>query len=86
MVNSSLFRRIQLQLLMNLTARALGERPVRIWTHSNGEALKIYAVFTAQHLRTGADEVRLQCMNNEALKMGCLLRRLFFIRSTAQAQ
>lgn len=85
MVNSSIFRRIQLQLLMNLTARALGERPVRIWTHSNGEALKIYAAFTAQHLRTGADEARLQRMNSEALKMGCLLRRLFFIRSSAHA-
>ena len=86
MVNSSLFRRIQLQLLMNLTARALGERPLRIWTRPNGEALKIYAAFTAQHLQTGADKERLQRMNNEALKMGCLLRRLFFVRSSAKAQ
>lgn len=86
MVNSSLFRRIQLQLLMNLTARALGETPLRIWTRPNGEALKIYAAFTAQHLRNGADETRLQRMNNEAMKTGDMLRRLFFIRSTAHAQ
>ena len=33
-----------------LTARALGETPLRIWTRPNGEALKIYAAFTAQHL------------------------------------
>lgn len=86
MVNSSLFRRIQLQLLMNLTARALGETPVRIWTRPNGEALKIYAAFTAQHLQTGVDEARLQRMNVGALKKGRLLRRLFFIRNTAHAQ
>jgi len=86
MVNSSLFCRIQLQLLMNLTAHALGEKTVRIWTRSNTEALKTYATFTAQHLQTGASEVTLQRMNSEALKIGQLLRQLFFIHSTARAQ
>lgn len=86
MVNSSLFRRIQLQLLMNLTAHALGVKSVRLWTRSNAEALHTYATFTAQHLQAGADKVLLQRMNSEALKMGRLLRRLFFVRSTARAQ
>lgn len=86
MIHSPLFRRIQLQLLMNLTARALGERPVRLWIHSNAEALRLYAAFTAQHLHDGADEVRLQRMNNEALKMGRLLRRVFRIGSRSRAQ
>jgi len=86
MVNSSLFRRIQLQLLMNLTAQALGVKSVRLWTRSNAEALQFYATFTAQHLQAGADDVLLQRMNSEALKMGRLLRLLFFVRSTARAK
>ena len=86
MVNSSLFRRIQLQILMNLTARALGVKSVRLWTRNNAEALQIYATFTAKHLQTGADEVLLQRMNSEALKMGRLLRLLFFVRSKPRAQ
>jgi hypothetical protein len=86
MVNSSLFRRIQLQLLMNLTAHALGVRSVRLWTRSNAEALKVYAEFTAQHLQAGADDALLQRMNSEALKTGRLLRQLFFVHSTSRAQ
>jgi len=86
MVNNSLFTRIQLQLLMNLTARALGEKAVRLWTRPNAEALKAYAAFTSQHLQAGASEATLQRMNSEALKMGRLLRQLFFIYSTARAQ
>ena len=86
MVNSSLFRRIQLQLLMNLTAHALGVKSVRLWTRKNAEALRIYATFTAQHLQAGADEVLLQRMNIEALKMGRLLRLLFWVRNMSQAQ
>ena len=86
MVNSSFFRRIQLQLLMNLTAHALGVKSVRLWTRSNAEALRIYATFTAQHLQAGANEALLQRMNSEALKMGRLLRLLFFVRSTSCAQ
>lgn len=86
MVNSTLFRRIELQLLMNLTAKAFGEPSQRIWTRSNGEALRLYAEFTGSQLREGADDQLLQRMNSEALKMGRLLRRLFLIRSEDRAQ
>jgi len=86
MVNTPLFRRIELQMLMNLTARALREKPQRVWTRTNDEALKVYAEYTSSRLHTGADKAILQRMNNEALKMGRLLRRLFLIRSEERAQ
>ena len=86
MVNSSLFRRIELQLLMNLTARALGQHPERLWTRSNARALQAYAEFTSHHLRTGADAQLLQRMNDEAYHIGCMLRRLFFIRNNVAAK
>jgi len=86
MVDTPLFRRIELQMLMNLTARAFGEPSPRIWTLPNREALKIYAHYTSSHLQTGADEQTLQRMNSEALRMGRLLRLLFFVRSEARAQ
>ena len=86
MVNSSLFRRIELQLLMNLTARAIGQRPKRLWTRSNANALQAYAKFTSRHLQAGTDESLLQRMNGEAYRMGRMLRRMFFIRSDAAAE
>ena len=86
MINSSLFRRIELQLLMNLTARAFGQRPERLWTQSNANALQAYAEYTCRHLRKGADEPLLQRMNNEAYRMGRMLRRLFFVRDKVTAE
>ncbi len=86
MVNSTLFQRLELQLLMNLTAKALGEKPRRIWTLPNSEALRVYAEYTGSRLRNGADKTTFQRMNSEALKLGRLLRRLFFVRSEAAAQ
>jgi len=86
MINSSLFRRIQLQMLMNLTARAFGERPKCILTLSNNEALDAYAKYTGSRLHKGTDEIILCRMNNEAMKMGRLLRCLFFVRNESAAQ
>ena len=86
MVNSSLFRRIELQLLMNLTAHALDQKPKRIWTLPNAEALRVYADFTSSNLQAGADEPLLERMHTEAYKMGRLLRRLFLINNEARAQ
>ena len=86
MVNSSLFRRIELQLLMNLTAHALGQKPKRIWTLPNAKALRVYADFTSSNLQAGADEPLLERMHTEAYKMGRLLRRLFLINNEARAQ
>ncbi len=86
MVNTSLFRRIELQVLMNLTSGAFGQHPKRIWTRSNDEALKAYADYTSNHLREGADDELLQRMNSRAYKVGLMLRRLFFVRSEAKAE
>ena len=79
MVNSSLFRRIELQMLMNLTARALGQKPKRIWTLSNAEALRAYAEYTCSNLQADADETLFERMNTGAYRMGRLLRQLFLI-------
>lgn len=86
MVNSSLFRRIELQLLMNLTARALGQKPKRIWTSSPAEALRAYAEYTSSNMPADADEALFERMNTEAYKMGRLLRRLFMISNDTSAQ
>ena len=86
MVNSSLFRRIELQMLMNLTARALGQKPKRIWTLSNAEALRAYAEYTCSNLQADADETMFERMNTEAYKMGRLLRQLFLISNATSAQ
>ena len=77
MLNNSLFRRIQLQLLMNLTARALGKPTVRTWTMTNDKALQVYAEYTRDHLRDGVSEPLLQRMSEEAYRIGKLLRVLF---------
>ena len=70
MVNSSLFRRIELQMLMNLTAHALGKKPKRIWTLSNDEALRAYAEYTCSNLQVDADETLFERMNTGAYRMG----------------
>ncbi len=86
MINSPLFRRIELQMLMNLTARTFGEKPQRIWTLSNREALMAYAEYTGTRLHKGTDEATLQRMNSMALRMGKLLRCVFLVRSETRAQ
>lgn len=79
-INNSLFRRIELQLLMNITARALGQPTRRLWTLKNDEALVVYAEYTRDSLKEGVTPQLLQRMNQEAYKMGRLLRRLMFLK------
>lgn len=86
MVNSTLFRKIELQLLMNLTARAMNKPARRIWTLSNDQALKVYAEYTRRNLTGPIDESLLRRMNEEAWRMGTLLRRWFFLQSPARIQ
>ena len=86
LINNPLFRRIELQQLMNLTARAFGKRPRRIWTLPNDEALRVYAEYTRDNLRDGVDGQLLERMNKEAYKMGRLLRKLFFLRKQASIE
>ncbi|MCR5820452.1 MAG: hypothetical protein K6F94_05865 [Bacteroidaceae bacterium] len=86
MIDSPLFRRIELQVLMNITAGAFGKHPERIWTLPHGEALKAYALYTCKYLREGADEELWQKMNRRAYRTGRVLRRLFFVRSVSSAR
>lgn len=86
MTDSPLFLRIQLQLLMNLTAHAIGVQSERLWTRSNRQGLKAYAMFTARYLSAGVDQETLLRMNRKAYCMGRWLRRFFLIRSVARAQ
>ena len=71
-----MIRRIELQLLMNLTARALGVPSRRIWTMPCDDALQAYAVFTRDQLRAGVSDEVLRRMNDEAYRVGRRLRWL----------
>ncbi|MCR5181372.1 MAG: hypothetical protein K6C30_09220 [Bacteroidaceae bacterium] len=86
MIESPLFRRLELQVLMDLTARALGQPSQRIWFRSADEALKRYARFTGSQLSEGASETQLLRMNSRAYSLGRWLRRLLLVRSEARAQ
>lgn len=85
-INNSLFRRIELQQLMNLTARALGKPPRRIWTLPHSEALRAYAEYTRDNLRDGVSDQLLQRMSDEACSMGRRLRKVFFLRKTSDIE
>lgn len=86
LVNTPLFRRIELQQLMNMTARAFGVEPRRVWRLTGDEALQVYAEFTRDNLQCGVDRPLLLRMGKEAYKMGRLLRRFFFVRSKADVE
>lgn len=85
-LHTSLFRRIEIQQLMNLTARALRQKPKHTWTLPNEEALRLYAAFTRDQLPACPDEELLQRMTAEAYKMGRLLRRVFLLSQQADIQ
>ncbi len=81
LIKTSLFRRIEIQLLMNLTARAIGKPSMRLWRLPNDKALRIYALYTRSNLQNGVDSAMLQRMNDEAFKMGRMLRRVLLLRN-----
>ena len=83
LINNALFRRIALQQLMNLTARAFNKPAKRVWTLPNDKALRVYAEYTRDNLKGGVDDQLLQRMNEEAYKMGRLLRKVFFLKKQA---
>ena len=85
-VRSQAFRRIELQQLMNLTARALGKPARRIWTLGNAEALWVYAEYTRDHLQEAPSDDLIRRMNNEAFKVGRRLRTLFGLRKQADIE
>lgn len=85
-VRSQAFRRIELQQLMNLTARALGEPPRRIWTLSNTKALQVYAEYTRDHLQEAPNGDLIRRMNDEAYKVGRRLRMLFGLRKQSDIE
>ena len=85
MINEILAR-IELQLLMNLTARALQQPTERIWTLSAGEALRAYATFTRRYLQGTNSQERLSRLNQEAYRMGQQVRRWFPCKREAAAR
>lgn len=85
-INSRLFRKIELQVLMNITARALGSRPRRLWTLPEEQALHEYADYTRRHLQNGVNAELLRRMDSEAYRVGRLLRRLFFLRQSTDIE
>lgn len=80
-----LFEKIELQLLMNLTAAAFGQRPLRTWTQPHAAALSTYAACTREWMRsaTGAREDLQEALFRRSLRMGRLLRRLTFFLGDA---
>lgn len=85
--NSALFRRIELQQLMNLTARSFGQPSRTVWMLRPDEALRVYAEYTRDFLQGRAsDEQLLKRMNEEAYRMGRRLRRLFRLKKPADVE
>lgn len=80
-----LLARIELQLLMNLTAGAFDQKPPRIWTRPRHEALAIYAACTRDWMlnTTKAPDDLQADMYRASLRMGCLLRGLTFLMNDA---
>lgn len=80
---------IELQLLMGATARAFGEKPVRIWTKPCAEALAAYADCTCRWMkRSSVPAETLQAdMHREALRLGRLVRHAaFFLNDRGHAR
>ena len=69
-VRSDGFRRVVLQQLMNLTARAFGCKGKRVWTLPAHQALHTYAEFTQRQLQTPPSDELLQRMSDEACRRG----------------
>lgn len=84
-VVDSLLRRLLLQALMCITARALGVWPRCLCCMSHGRALRAYALFTAWHLRRGADAATLSRLRSSMRRAGRLLRLLAWVRRPDQA-
>lgn len=84
-----LLARIELQLLMNLTAKAFGQKPLHVWTRPHAQALTAYAACTRDWMQntTMVPDVLQSAMYRRALRMGRLLRRLtFFLRDAGHAR
>ena len=85
-VRSDGFRRVVLQQLMNLTARAFGCKGKRVWTLPAHQALHTYAEFTRRQLQTPPSDELLQRMSDEACRRGRLLRRVFRLQRPADVE
>ena len=73
-----LIRRIQLQMLMNLTCRIFGQKRRGIWFYAPDKALEIYARYTRECMlnRCVEEDLSLQRrMEEKSYQMGALLRR-----------
>lgn len=85
-IRSQWFRRIELQQLMKLTARAFGKPARRIWTLPGDQALQAYAEFTRDNLQEVPTDALVLKMSDEAFRVGCRLRRLLCLRQQADIE
>jgi len=85
-IRSEWFRRVELQQLMNLTARAFGKPARRLWTLPADKALQVYAEYTRDNLQQAPTDELIRKMNDEAFRMGRRLRRVFRLRTQADVE
>ena len=85
-IRSEWFRRVELQQLMNLTARAFGKPACRLWTLPADKALQVYAEYTRDNLQQAPTDELIQKMNDEAFRMGRRLCRVFRLQTQADVE
>lgn len=83
---TEVIQHIELQILMNLTAKALRVPTISIWRLNHIEGLRCYAEFTRDNLSDNVTPEVLQRMNTQAYRLGRKLRLIFFVTSQASAQ
>lgn len=84
-----LLARIEIQLLMNLTAKAFAQRPLHIWTLPHQEALAVYAACTRDWMNRAikTPDALQSDMYHRSMRMGRLLRGLtFFLNDAGHAR
>lgn len=75
-------RRIQLQILMNLAAKATGQRTPYLLGMPSEKALEFFARFTALHLPQPATQQ--ERLYTEAYHLGSLLRKILHVKTNEQ--
>lgn len=81
-----LFARAEIQLLMNLTAKAFGEKPLRVWSMPRDRALSAYAESTCRWMSQSAKPAyELETgLRRAALGTGRRIHRLAFFLDERQ--
>lgn len=80
LLGTELGRRMELQLLMNLVASALGLPSKGVMMTGSEQGLRFFAEYTATHLPT-CNDAQLRRLNKKALRLGKVLRSILTDRS-----